>query len=97
MEAKLTGQSLLYYATLADQPEAVRLILQSESAATINMVVAKPDQLIGQISSTPLMTSMAYGSFGVTKQLLDAKADPKVARAVRPSRPPLAAAAALGP
>ena len=44
-----------------------------------------PDHLAGESSTTPLINSMTYGSFSITKQLLDAKADPKVARQAQPA------------
>ena len=59
-EATLTGRTLLYYATLANEPEPVRLILEHQRTVSINVVLTKPDLVIGQVSTTPLINSMMY-------------------------------------
>ena len=75
---KSTGRSLLLYAALADDTEAVRLLLQHHGTASLNITVRNPDLAMGESPITPLIGAMTCGSFAVARQLLEAKADPKL-------------------
>lgn len=75
--AKSTGRSLLYYAAAANDTEAVRLLLQRRDTAGLNDAVRNPDLAMGEYPATPLIIVMAWGSFDVARQLLDARAEPK--------------------
>ena len=76
-KASTTGRSLLYYAALANEPDAVRLLLERHGTSGIDAlaVAAKEDLAMGETAHTPLMNAMVYGSFEVAKQLLEARAD----------------------
>ena len=65
--ARRTGCSLLMYAALADDAQSLRSLLQHPARANLNMAICKPD-----LARTPLMCAMAFGSFDITKQLLEA-------------------------
>merc|ERR1712232_1049905 len=67
---------MLYYATLANNSEVIRELLQRDGSAGINKVVR--DVSLGEQAFAPLHNALAYGSFEVVRQLLEAKADPKL-------------------
>lgn len=75
--AKKSGHSLLFYAALSNDVEAVRLLLQQPGPAVINSAVRNPNLTMGEFPFTPLMASMALGSFELVRQLLDARARPE--------------------
>ncbi len=75
--AKTTGRSLLLYATVANDVEAVRMLLQERGPADINTSVKNPDKCMGQVPALPLHIAMTFGSFDLVKQLLDARANPE--------------------
>ena len=63
VSAQKTGRSLLFYATLANEPEAVRALLQHQRPKQINAAMRNPDFSMGELPFTPLMASMTFGSF----------------------------------
>ena len=67
---------MLGYAALADDAEAVRLLLQHPARTGLDVAIRKADLAEGEIPLTPLKGAMTFGSFDVAKQLLEAKADP---------------------
>eukprot|EP00930_Biecheleria_cincta_P003905 TRINITY_DN104812_c0_g1_i1.p1 TRINITY_DN104812_c0_g1~~TRINITY_DN104812_c0_g1_i1.p1 ORF type:complete len:735 (+),score=97.79 TRINITY_DN104812_c0_g1_i1:68-2206(+) len=76
--ARKTGRTLLWYATLADDSEAVISLLKDpEHLATLNIRAKNIFPASGEWDSFPLSNAMWLGSPGLMEQLLDAKANPE--------------------
>merc|ERR1712048_1385676 len=78
--ANTSGRSLLRYAVLANDVEAVRLLLTSSSssftAAALETSLSDPILSLGERSEPPLASAMAVASWDLVETLLDARANP---------------------
>merc|ERR1740130_2121193 len=74
---KVTGRTLLWHAALANNPEAVKVLLRHCDPVSLNAHCQNPNKLLGERMLSPLMCGMCYASFEVVQQLLAARAAPE--------------------
>jgi hypothetical protein len=76
-EGRRDGRSLLLYACMSGNVDAVRSIVEEDCSVELGMELRDPMLELGEYPTTPLMASMVFSSFEAVEILLSAKADPE--------------------